>query len=151
MRWIKFGGDCKELDGRCVGENMLHLYEVTVSTNMLVVSNSRDEAISTAKIYAVDEISEFCDVKLKEIHDEKSMSDEWKHLYPYIANKCIDQQKKCCDLIKDIQKIKSDISRENTENTENTLQPPSRLMREIDNGSLRINSPAKKDLPTLRF
>lgn len=77
----------------------MHLYEANVCTNMMIVARNKDEAVKAAKIYAVDEISSYSKVELSEIKSSNNLPEEWKDLYPYIAEKCIQKQMTCSELI----------------------------------------------------
>lgn len=145
---------------------MLHLYEATVCTNMMIVAKSRESAIKTAKIYASDEIEAYSKVSLADINHESLLSDEWKKLYPYIANKCIDKQQQCGDLIRVIQEQqKPQITPEKEEpephnpiveeiiipNKPEPEKPSSPSKPDIPQPGRGIKSPPTKDLPPLRF
>jgi len=54
---------------------MLHLYEATACTNLMVVAKSKEAAIKTVRMYAADEISEYCKVQLVDINHEKMLAE----------------------------------------------------------------------------
>jgi len=156
----------------------LYLFEATVSTNLMVVANSKAAAIKTAKMYAADEIGEYSKVQLVDINNERLLADEWKSLYPYIAAKCLDKQMTCLDLIRVIsQQNTSKPDEPETSEIEDVPETPSEPVKpepvkpepvkpepvkpepQIVNPNKeqpipqpgRIRSPQKKDLPPLRF
>ena len=153
---------------------MLHLYDATISTNMMLIARSKADAIKTAKMYAQDEIREYAKVGLVEINSRSLMSEEWKVLYPYIANKCIERQMTCEDLVRFIEQQtiqkpekpqKPQEPSEPSEPSEATEDPvdqesiPTRPNgeqvpqpgREPIEPNREVKSPKKQDLPSLRF
>jgi hypothetical protein len=83
---------------------MLHLFEATVSTTLMVAAEDRESAIAKAKENADTEIKAYSEVSLADINHISLLPDEWTELYPYIANACISRQMKCKDLVELIQK-----------------------------------------------
>ena len=151
---------------------MLHLYEATVCTTMMVVAKSRDAAVKTAKIYAEDEISISSKVSLADINHPSLLPDEWGKLYPYIANKCIDKQMTCRDLVRLIaeqisnnppkQEEEPNATETETESQETPeIQEPSPSQEsevvtpnkeeQVPQPGRAVKSPKRKDLPQLRF
>lgn len=127
----------------------LSLYIARVSTDMIIVAENNMEAESAAKIYATDEIKDYCHVGLSRISQENEIPPEWKELYPYIANKCIDSQQQCLELFRIIKEneasnnigAKKKKSKKSTDKVKEQLKP-----LEED-----IKSPSQSGLPKLRF
>lgn len=141
---------------------MIHLFKVSVSTDMVIAAKSKEAAISTAKIYAADEISEKCEIDINEIKKKRDIPADWVDLYPYISNKCLDRQIKCHDLVAEIESRVPEVKQEKAKPAAEQL-PKEKVMEKVVEkaaGPLRQqfsaerieeNIPSKQKLPKMNF